>query len=119
MTPIRRLHHRERLALAIVLGAIIGMILALAVWVLVENGDRISEVQHSRVTSSMRSCTEGNERHAQAIKGLERLIARHPVKGLPRTARVAQRQALYELAEVIAPYYVCKTRVEEQTKPWP
>jgi hypothetical protein len=117
MTPIRRLHYRERVALAIVLGAIVGAILALFIWVLVENDDRISEVQQSRVQSSQRSCHEGNARHVEAIAGLERLIARHPVKGLPRTARVAQRQALYELGEVIAPYYLCKMRVAEQTKP--
>jgi hypothetical protein len=117
MTPIKRLHHRERLALAIVLGGLVGAIIALSVWVLVENGDRISEVQQSRVSSSMRSCREGNERHAQAVIGLERLIARNPAGQLTRARVLAQRQALDEFAEVIAPTYNCKRRVAEQTRP--
>jgi hypothetical protein len=117
MTPIKRLHHRERLALAIVLGGLVGAIIALSVWVLVENGDRISEVQQSRVSSSMRSCREGNERHTQAVIGLERLIARHPSGQLTRTKRLDESQALGELAEVIAPTFECKARVAEQTKP--
>lgn len=117
MSPLKRLRHRERLALAVVLGGLIGAIILLSVWVVVENGDRISEVQNSRVQSSMRSCREGNERHVQAVIGLERLIARHPSGQLTRTRVVAQRQALDELAEIIAPYYACKARVAEQTKP--
>jgi hypothetical protein len=78
--------------------------------------EAIENVKAARVESIRRTCEEGDLRHTRAIRGLERLIARHPTN-LPRAEHAAQRNALYELGEVISPYLDCKARVAEQTKP--
>jgi hypothetical protein len=113
MTPLRRLHNRERIAVAVALGIVVGGLLALAAWTIASNSARISEVQASRLSATQTSCEQQNERHEDLYVGIEATAAHQRVyEPAKYRETVAKARELERLLNAIQPEENCKARAK-------
>lgn len=111
MTPLRHLTHRQRIAIAVVLGVVLGLIIASFVWTVVSNHERISEIQASRISSSELSCQQQDERHEHLYAQIE-ATAENQRLYEPSKYRetVAKARELEQLLNAVQPEEDCRAR---------
>lgn len=111
MTPLRHLTHRQRIAIAVVLGVVLGLIVASFVWTVVSNHERISEIQASRISSSELACQQQDERHERLYAQIE-ATAENQRLYEPSKYRetVAKARELEQLLNAVQPEEDCRAR---------
>lgn len=77
-----------------------------------DNGDRISEIQQSRIVAAAENCREENERHQRAQTGILALVANSH-----RASSATQSAQISKFVQALVPYYDCAARVKSQTRP--
>lgn len=111
MSALPHLTNRQRIGIAVVLGLGAGMLLALAVWSIVANHERVGEIQRSRIASSELSCEVQNEHHERLFAQIE---ATASVQRVSEPAKyrgtVAKARELEALLNAIQPEEDCAAR---------
>lgn len=117
MTVLPHLTNRQRIGIAVVVGLIGGMLVALAVWTLISNHERVGEIQRSRVASSEIACQIQNERHERLFAQIEATVGRQHIHEPAKYRQtVAKALELEALLNAVQPEEDCRARARLLTE---
>lgn len=111
MTVLRHLTNRQRIGMAVIVGLVCGTLLALAVWTIIANQERVGEIQRSRILSAESSCEQQNNRHERLFAQIEATAAHQRIyEPAKYRETVAKARELEALLNAVQPEEDCRAR---------